>query len=239
MKVAQLSKLKPSSSIQMPPKDETGSERFERIHGELRDRICLLVYPPGRVLSEAALAAEFGVSRTPIRRVLHKLEFMGLVTIKNGVGTIVTDIDLKTFEETYDLRMRLAELMGELSPLTPNEGHLARIDHLIALSTKLQNRHGDFAQYALITNDLQKVLSDLTGNTPLREVIELLYFRVARIWFTFLPRLGWDGIMADQLTELREIRAAVESKDARKVGQFRSLHLHRMLTRIRPLFAMP
>ena len=220
-------------------RDETGNERFDRIHGELRDRICLLTYPPGTVLSEGALAQEFGVSRTPIRRVLHKLEFMGLVQIKSGVGTIVTDIDLKTFKETYGLRMRLSELMGEFSPVDVTQDHLEQIDLLITRAKTLQSTRRDFEEYALITNDLQKILSNLTGSVPLREVIELFYYRVARIWFTFLPQIGWDDIVAGQLAELGELRAAMVSNDIRGVGQFRSLHLHRMLSRIGRLFTEP
>ena len=222
-----------------PRKDETGSERFDRIHGELRDRICMLTYPPGTVLSEVALAKEFGVSRTPIRRVLHKLEYMGLVHIKNGVGTIVTDIDLKTFKETYDLRKRLSELMGELSPVDITKDHIAKIDDLIIRTTKLQKQKGKFKDYATVTKDLQNLLANMTGNNPLREIIELLYYRVARIWFTFLPQLNWNDTITDQLTELNEIRSAMESNDIRGVGQFRSLHLHRMLNRIGRLFIEP
>ncbi|MGH6873750.1 MAG: GntR family transcriptional regulator, partial [Aestuariivirgaceae bacterium] len=41
-------------------------ERFERIYGIIRDRICLLEYEPGARLAEEDLAREFGVSRTPI-----------------------------------------------------------------------------------------------------------------------------------------------------------------------------
>lgn len=220
-------------------KTESGSERFERIHTEMRNRICMLDYPPGTVLSEVALAKEFGVSRTPIRRVLHKLEYMGLLQIRNGVGTIVTDIDLKTFKETYDLRKRLAELMGELSPAGITADHISRIDRLITRTEKLRAKKGRFRDYALITNDLQTLLSDLTGNNPLREIIELLYFRVARIWFTFLPQLSWDETVDAQLTELSEIRSAMVSDDSRSVGQYRSLHLHRMLNRIGQLFIDP
>ncbi len=215
-----------------PPNEETGHERFDRIHGSLRDRICLLEYPPGTVLSEVALAREFGISRTPIRRVLHKLEFMGLVQIKNGVGTIVTDIDLKTFKETYELRMHLSELMGVLSPSRITAEHIAQVDHLITRATELRNMPGDYKGYAIITNDLQKTLSNLTGNTPLRETIELYYFRVARIWFTFLPQLNWDETITDQLTELTKIRASMANNDIRSIGHQRSADLHRMLVRI-------
>jgi len=63
-------------------------------------------------------------------------------------------------------------------------------------------------------------------------VIELFYFRVARIWFTFLPKLDWTEIMSAQLAELNEIREAMARNDLRGVGQVRSLHLHGILARI-------
>ncbi|MBV9219252.1 MAG: GntR family transcriptional regulator, partial [Methylobacteriaceae bacterium] len=53
-------------------------ERFERLYRTLRDRICLFDYPPGGRLSEEELAKEFSISRTPVRRVLGRLEAEGL-----------------------------------------------------------------------------------------------------------------------------------------------------------------
>ena len=219
--------------------DETGAERFDRIYCELRDRICLLTYPPGTVLSETALAKEFRISRTPIRRVFHRLEYMGLVQIKNGVGTIVTDIDLKTFKQIYDLRKRLAEMMGELSPVEITPQHLATIDGLISRANVLRGQKGDFNNLALIANDLQQLLSDLTGNAPLCEITELMYYRVARIWYTFLPQFGWDKALAGQLNELEELRAAMIDNDIRSVGHYRSIDLQRMLTLLGRLLAEP
>lgn len=219
-------------------RERGGTQRFRRIHAELRKRICLLDYPPGTVLSEVALAHEFSVSRTPIRRVLHKLEFEGLVEIKNGVGTIVTNIDLKTFKETYALRMRLAELMGELSPVTVSTGHLHQMDRLIARAKKMQKKQ-HVKSYGMLANDLQETLSSLTGSAPLRETIELYYFRVARIWFTFLPKLDWNEVMSAQLIELTEMREAMARNDLRGVGQVRSLHLHGILTRISRFLVEP
>lgn len=228
----------PAPSSRATARQGTASQRFNRIHGELRRRICLLGYPPGTVLSEVTLADEFSVSRTPIRRVLHKLEFEGLVQIKNGVGTIVTDIDLKTFKETYDLRMRLAEMMGDLSPVTVTKGHVAQMDQLIDRAERLRNKQ-DVQAYGQLASDLQETLSSLTGNAALRETIELFYFRVARIWFTFLPKLDWRDVMSSQLAELTEMRDAMLRNDLRGVGQVRRLHLHGILVRISQFLIEP
>ena len=100
------------------PQDESrgaARERYERIYAILRTRICLLDYPPGQRLREEDLAEEFHVSRTPLRRVLGRLEDEGLLRSVHGVGTIVTDIDIDGLQQVYQLRVELAELVN-LSP---------------------------------------------------------------------------------------------------------------------------
>src|SRR5690606_19559189 len=99
--------------------------RFHRLHEILRTRICLLDYPPGMRLSEEVIAAEFGVSRTPLRRVLVRLEAEGLLASVHGVGTFVTDVHIDDLEQAYLLRMELAEMIGRLAPVPPDAGVLA------------------------------------------------------------------------------------------------------------------
>ena len=83
------------------PRPSPSRERFERIYRTLRDRICLLEYPPGARLSEEELAEEFAISRTPVRRVLGRLESEGLIEARHGVGTIVTDVELEELAQVY------------------------------------------------------------------------------------------------------------------------------------------
>ncbi len=106
-------------------------KRFDRIYRILRDRICLLDYPPGTRLSEEELAKEFATSRTPVRRVLGRLESEGLVEARHGVGTIVTDVELEDVAQVYHLRMELAVLIGRLSPIARTQDDLRRIRTLI------------------------------------------------------------------------------------------------------------
>lgn len=51
----------------------------ERLHAELRERILDGTYPPGNVFSQVSLAEEFGVSRTPVREAMRRLEEEGLI----------------------------------------------------------------------------------------------------------------------------------------------------------------
>src|SRR5262249_10332693 len=113
------------------PARESTEERFLRIHSTIRQRICLLDYTPGSALSEVDLPREFKVSRTPLRRVLQRLDYEGLVHIRNGVGTIVTDINLKVLKDTYDLRIRHALMVGELSSVPIASADIRALDALI------------------------------------------------------------------------------------------------------------
>src|SRR5436853_462241 len=101
------------------PNKKAGKARLTFIYECLRDRICLFEYAPGTLLREAELAAEFGVSRTPIRQILQRLEGEQLVDIRDGVGTIVTSVDFACLKDVYELRLKLTELIGDLSPKVP------------------------------------------------------------------------------------------------------------------------
>lgn len=210
---------------------ERSDDRHLRIYRIIRERISLLHYPPNTALSETELAEEFVVSRTPIRRVLQRLHFEGLVDIRNGIGTIVTDIDLKTMKEVYDLRMRLSDLMAELSPRDVTEVQLTTMDSLLE-RTKALHGAPDSDAYGRLCNDLHEVLISMIGSAPLREITDILYYRVARIWFTFLPDLDWSAVISDQEAEISEMLAAMRRGDLRRVGEVRRIHLNGILCRV-------
>jgi DNA-binding GntR family transcriptional regulator len=160
---------------------QNARDRFERLHAELRSRICLLDYPPGMRLSEQTLAEEFGVSRTPLRRVLVRLEGEGLLQSVQGVGTFVTDVEIEEMEQTYRLRLELAELTGRLDPVQPDAALWSEFLELAARSHALIG-DPDPRHFAQINMDFFLALLRLTENEPLRDISERLYFRTARIW---------------------------------------------------------
>ena len=210
-------------------KQESTEQRHQRIYMEIRERISLLMYTPGKVLSETELASEFNVSRTPIRRVLQRLHHEGLTEVHNGIGTIVKDIDLKTLKEVYDLRMHLAELMGELSPKELTQQQLDALGQLLKDAKELK-KQVDYEAYARLCNNLEDVILSMIGSTPLREITDILYYRVSRIWLTFLPHLNWKEMVNFQEKEISAIIKAVRRDDLKEVGQIRRFHLNGILT---------
>ena len=210
---------------------ESAADRHLRIYRVIRERISLLDYPPNSVVGEVELATEFSVSRTPIRRVLQRLQFEGLVDIRTGIGTVVTDIDLKTMKEVYELRMYLSELTAELSPSEPTEKHIEKMKSLLGRTKSLHAKR-DTRTYAILCNEMHEVLQSLIGSAPLREITDNLYYRSARIWITFLPNLNWNDVVSDQEAETFEILSAMKRDDLRGVAQVRRYYLHVLLSRI-------
>ncbi|WP_370045958.1 MULTISPECIES: GntR family transcriptional regulator [Salipiger] len=209
----------------------TAAARHQRLHSELRERICLLDYPPGTRLSEEALAAEFGTSRTPLRRVLARLEDEGLVESRHGIGTLVTDVDMALMAQVYDLRLHLAALTGQLDPLPVTPGVRAEIRDFVTRGEALLAAP-DPRAFAALNSAYHRFGLSLTGNAPLRETAARLYYLTARIWLTSIPRMNLTSECAIFLGEMRETETALAAGDTAAAALIRRAHIsmsvHRM-----------
>jgi DNA-binding GntR family transcriptional regulator len=209
----------------------TSRERFERIYKTIRDRICLLEYLPGARLAEEELAREFEVSRTPVRRVLSRLEGEGLVESRHGVGTFVTDVDIDALAQVFQLRMELAVLIGKLDPIPRSEGDVARVRALLGRCDDLL-KAPDATVYARINMDFFQELGAMIGSTPLREISERLYYLTTRIWLKAVPRLNLRDEIVVFRREIADILAAMEVGDLEAVGHIRRSHISMSVKRM-------
>jgi DNA-binding GntR family transcriptional regulator len=213
------------------PRATPSRERFERLYRTLRDRICLFEYPPGGRLSEEELADEFAISRTPVRRVLGRLEAEGLIEARHGVGHIVTPVRLEELAQIYRLRMELAVLVGRLSPIPREKQDLDRIRGLIARCDEL-SQNPEYRALSRLNMDFFSEITAMTGNAPLREISERLYFQTSRIWLQMMPRLDLAQEFAIFRREMEDILAAAENGDLEAVGHIRSAHISMSFARM-------
>lgn len=214
--------------------DSTGRDRHTAMHKEIRNQICLLDYPPGTRLSEAALARDFGTSRTPVRRVLARLEDEGLVQSVHGVGTIVTDANIQELEQEYHLRLELTELTGRLSPVMPEAVFLAEFDALVsrARAMILTGTPRAFTQFDM---EVFECLMTLVGNDPLRQTLERLYYKTKRLWLTAAIKAQLDLTEEFRIFhhELEAIQIALRSGDPQAVAQIQRAHISMSFNRLR------
>lgn len=79
----------------------------EQAYNKIKDEICSGRITPGDILSESQLAAQLGMSRTPVREALRALASEDFVEIKNGIGAYVKPLSSKDIEDLYEVRCLL------------------------------------------------------------------------------------------------------------------------------------
>ena len=108
--------------------------RLSNLYGDLRSRILLLDLKPGEMISEIALAADYQVSRTPVREAVQRLLGDGLVDVRGRAGTFVRRIPIGLLPQAIVVRKalegvttRLAVERGPQSSLLELEARLQRM----------------------------------------------------------------------------------------------------------------
>jgi DNA-binding GntR family transcriptional regulator len=95
----------------------------ERVHSRLRTLIEAGTLPPGAVLSQVQLAREFGVSRTPLREAMRRLEAEGLIQAEANRRARVVPLDAETLDVAFTDRILL-----EAAGITATVPRLTEID---------------------------------------------------------------------------------------------------------------
>ena len=84
-------------------------------YAALRREILEGRFPPGRRMREIELASWLGVSRTPTRQALSRLEHEGLVDMRPRIGLVVATLDAAAMEELYEMRGALEGIASALA----------------------------------------------------------------------------------------------------------------------------
>src|SRR5688500_1631805 len=99
----------------------------DRAYKFIRNKILLGEYALGAPLKPQRLAAEIGVSRSPIRDALHQLETDGLVVVRPRLGARVTSLTIEEFSHLCAMRLALESYAAGLAAASRTEEQLAEL----------------------------------------------------------------------------------------------------------------
>src|SRR5438552_13885037 len=119
----------PRSTERLDRDRQAAPQVFDR----LRSMIISLALPPGSALSRAALAGQFGVSSTPIRDALMRLDEEGLVEVFPQYATVVSRIDIGLAQQAHFLRQALELEIVKALALEHSEPLVGELNDAIAL----------------------------------------------------------------------------------------------------------
>ena len=223
--------------IQLASTDSAARSRdklSEQVYQRLKTDLHEFLLTPGQRLSEAALAEQMGVSRTPIREALTRLRDEGLVEVESKTGWFVRPIDFDRIDQLYDLRVLLElDAVTRLSQAEAPEQLLAPLRQGWLLPSgerlrdgpavgELDERFHSALVKAAGNDEIARVHDDVTGRIRIvrrldftrDDRIDATYQEHARILRAVLQR------KADQAKML--LRAHIEQSKA----EVRSITLH-------------
>ena len=99
----------------------------------LRDAIRRGVLKPGERLMEIQLAEELGVSRTPVREAIRKLELEGYVIMMPRRGTYVASMSIRDINEIFEIRTALESLSNGLAAERITDEELESLQRLLVM----------------------------------------------------------------------------------------------------------
>lgn len=177
------------------------------------------------------MAEEFEVSRTPIRSVLHRLEYEGLIYSRQGHGTLVTDIDFNHMREVYQIRVKLAEMFGQSAKMDNAKAVVGELDKL-AEDCLVVSGHFNLENFGRINIGLHVALQKLISNTTLKAQLDTLFFQTVRMWSQTLSSADWEYQIEELKNEIRETKRFLEVGDLESMGYIRRIHLSLVLRRL-------
>ncbi|MDP5228027.1 MULTISPECIES: GntR family transcriptional regulator [Arthrobacter] len=177
----------------------------EVIRDTLRTRIFEGHYAPGARMVERDLAAEFHVSRLPVREALRMLQQEGLLTERATRGSVVTALEDKDVDDLFDVRIALEVLTCRLAAERATQEDLAGLRRLVEQAEEALSR-GSLADAHRFNSEFHDELTRIADNTFLRTALEPLQGRMH-----WLFRHVRD--LPEIIREHRELLEAVASGD--------------------------
>ena len=196
-------------------------------YGLILDAIDEGIYRPGDRMVESELAERFGVSRTPIREALQRLETQTLLT-RDGRSLIVASLDHNQLAELYAVR---AELEGLAARLAAQHAAPEELRVLREMVEEDRGRVGDPSALARSNRRFHRQIHLASHNRYLVQQLDLVHRTMALLATT---SLAVEGRSATAVAEHDAIVNAIETRDGDAADAALRAHISRAFeTRLR------
>jgi DNA-binding GntR family transcriptional regulator len=187
------------------------------VHEELRHRILSGVLGPSAPVNQDALALELGVSVTPVREAVRRLEAEGLLKFEAHKTVIVSPLSRTEVDEIYDVRLQLDPYAAALATSLATEADLLEVDRL----AKGKANSDPIAQVAL-NRAFHRSVYALSRNALLTEILDRLWERTDRYRIMLLTR---EVDVVTVAREHAEIAAAMRTRRPQTVAKLIRAHV--------------
>ncbi|WDT88233.1 GntR family transcriptional regulator [Streptomyces sp. SCSIO-PteL053] len=209
-----------SSSLKRPP-------AAERVYTHIKEAVLDRRYEGGTLLTEGDLADAVGVSRTPVREALLRLEVEGLIKLYPKKGALVLAVSAQEIKDVVETRLLVEEFAAcKAVPASPRL--IERLEQLLEEQRQLAEA-GDLAAVAVTDRCFHAEIVKHAGNEILSRLYDQLRDRQLRMGVAVME--AHPGRIEANITEHGELLEAIRAGDAdgaalvvrRHVGRVREL----------------
>ncbi len=199
----------------------------EQVFVRLENEILTEHYTRGELLTELKLVSDLGVSRTPIREAIHRLEQEHLVeTTQKGIMVIgITDKDLS---DIFRIRLRIEGMAAYEAALHITNEQLGEIREALELQEFYVGK-GDADHIKSMDNRFHELLYRYSGSTALYDTLLPLHRKVQKYRQASVTE---NSRARQSAAEHRAIYEAVAVHDAQRAEQLTICHIHNAMEHI-------
>jgi len=207
----------------------------ENIYSELKKRIIRNIYAPGEIISENALAAEFSVSRTPVREALKSLQNERWVMTIPKIGIQVSTIEVNELRSNFEVRKALETLV--ITTVIEKDIPQEVIEKLERLGEEYKTV--DMSSLRAIELDVEyhETLWKLCNNVVLLRYLEELNYSEQRWWY-YMKKIDSSLTEVGDMGSLVHLTEFIKQKDLGNALDVMHKHLEYYIHQIRNTFFM-
>lgn len=194
----------------------------------IKAKILTTEYEPGQRLILERLASDLGVSRTPIRDALMKLESDGFVISTVNRSPRVAPITRQLVRDLYQVRKPLECLAVRLSTPRIPESELERLGRL--LDEIKESEENSYEKHFRADTELHRLFRQHSGNEWLRRELQPISEHIYRVR-CFAMSVPGDHLWQSHLDH-RKMLGAIKERDVRKAEELMEEHMHGAAERI-------
>lgn len=201
----------------------------------LREAIVTGELLPGEELPEEKIAAKLGISRTPIREALRRLQREGFLTGQRGKPARVTILTEEDFLQTLEVRQINESYNVEKIVNNISDNLLKQLKENILQQEKATHEN-NFNLFLELDREFHLLLASANKNPKLREIIYEMNTGIYRVFNFFVYKLPYTSERS--LKEHIEILKAIEEKNAALAKEKMEEHIGKITLRMKEVIAL-
>lgn len=186
----------------------------------LREAILKGDLNPGDRLMEVQLANKLGVSRTPVREAIRKLELEGLVIMLPRKGAYVADMSLKDIIEVLEIRASLEGLAAYLASERMGDEDIKKLEEIVDECSKTT----DIEELLKKDVEFHEQIFKSTNNKRLHQLINSLWEQVYRFRVSYVSD---NNSFSNIVKEHKMIMNAIKNRDGELAKKYAKEHIEK------------